>query len=718
MPSPEQSQQSQQSKSATILTVRPSSPTSSKSFFFRLVSFTLLASISFVDLWICPYSKVEESFQIQATHDIYYYGIVDSNNNNINNTNANNNNYDYDHLQYPGVVPRTFVGPTILATLCKIFVNIFLAVTTTIISNLAVVVVAAPVEQLQVDVNAMTIQFLARSFLLTANLWGWYRLSRSVDFFLLGTAKRREGRKITTQPSEVNNGTSSDDATLATYNNDYFSSEGSWLLVITACQFHMPYYGSRMLPNCFALVLVLQCYACWIKGAGHQGQQSGHLGVKTAASILVIATTIFRCDLLLLLFNVGLSWIFIMKQLSIVQAIKIGILSGVFALVVSVPLDSMMWKYWVWPEGSVFYFNTVLGKSSDWGTEVWHWYFTSAIPKLMLLTILLVPLSSLRIVEILVSIEMNRKKGGWKPELTLQSIVDTTWLQFTVPILGFVLLYSCLGHKEVRFIFPAVPILNLAAASGMAKLQHYAFYTRPTTTTVTNTAGSGSSIADAKKKKDDDYNNVVDEQRAIIMNDSRWPTSSLIGRIGFGCGILCILLTFVGSSVFVSVSKQNYPGGVALQQLTDHIVKAANNVRKHHLQQAEEGQSGQEEMLMKVNVHIDNAAAMSGVSLFGQRAAQEATAAASSSSSSPGGVKVEWTFSKDGYEQEHSIATTKHHLDDYEQFTHLLSEDRNISPSFVVVRTIEGNPRISISEMKIVTQPTIYVLERRNGWWN
>ena len=725
--------------------------------FFRLLSLTLLVVVSLIHLRTCPYSKVEESFQIQATHDIYYYGIplpISSStfyNNDDDNGSGSDSDNDYskyyDHLQYPGVVPRTFVGPTVLALLCRIVVRIvrwFLSDLFGIVGNFGGIYTnynRGNGDDVTV-INAMTVQFLARLLLLTANLWGWYRLSRSVDYYLLLRSRTRRRKTPTTASHSTTTTTTTtaqeieeeeeEDVDIDTTSSHYYSSEGSWLLVITACQFHMPYYGSRMLPNSFALVLVLQCYACWIYGSASSNAsasassdataaRTSSTTISTAASILVITTTVFRCDLLLLLFCVGISWIFVMKQLTIIQAIKIGVLSGGIALLVTVPYDSLMWNLhdkqqysWVWPEGSVLYFNTVLGQSSNWGTEVWYWYFTSAIPKMMLLTLLLVPLSTLRIVELLVSIEMNRSKGGWKlseegSSSSFRSIVDTTWLQFIVPIIGFVTLYSCLGHKEVRFIFPAVPILNLAAASGMTKLQNYAFfYTyKPTTTTTTiakvNASGLGTSVDDAKKKKDDDYN-IDDEQ--TIMNDSRWPTTSLIGKIGFGCGILCILLTLLGSSVFVMVSKQNYPGGVALQQLTDHIVHVTKNDVRHHL-----GQTNQES-LVKVNVHIANAAAMSGVSLFGQRAAQEATN--SLTLYSPG-VKIEWTFSKDGYEEEHSSITK--HLDDYEQFTHLLSEEKNISPSFHVVRTIEGSPRISISEMKVVTQPTIYVLERRNRWW-
>lgn len=37
---------------------------------------------------------------------------------------------------------------------------------------------------------------------------------------------------------------------------------------------------------------------------------------------------------------------------------------------VSIPVDSLFWQRWTWPEAESILFNVVEGKSSDWGVRL------------------------------------------------------------------------------------------------------------------------------------------------------------------------------------------------------------------------------------------------------------------------------------------------------------------------------------------------------------
>jgi alpha-1,6-mannosyltransferase len=69
-------------------------------------------------LVISPYTKVEESFNIQATHDILIYGFPTKDI-------AERLKAEYDHFAFPGAVPRTFVGALMLAGFSKPLLSVF-----------------------------------------------------------------------------------------------------------------------------------------------------------------------------------------------------------------------------------------------------------------------------------------------------------------------------------------------------------------------------------------------------------------------------------------------------------------------------------------------------------------------------------------------------------------------------------------------------------------
>ena len=76
------------------------------------LSLFIFPSLVLLHLWVSPFTKVEESFNIQATHDILKYGIP---------TVAPELKFKalYDHMSFPGAVPRTFIGALVLSGLSK-----------------------------------------------------------------------------------------------------------------------------------------------------------------------------------------------------------------------------------------------------------------------------------------------------------------------------------------------------------------------------------------------------------------------------------------------------------------------------------------------------------------------------------------------------------------------------------------------------------------------
>jgi alpha-1,6-mannosyltransferase len=403
---------------------------------FQTASVTLVFFLCSLYTFLTPYAKVEESFHLQATHDAITLGL------------SSEALPFWDHNAFPGVVPRTFIGALCLAQASWPM-------------RLIVWWLRLPKIFLQVGVR------LVLGSLVCSALLSFVR-----------AASRRLGAS----------------AAIAT-------------LFCVASTPHLLYYSSRTLPNTFALFMVLHGCACWLRmrRIGTSKDISSYPlsstlallnlppslfaipkpfapGPLTGAIIFFVLSIIwFRCDMLVLLAPVALSWLLTGKA-SFPQLIVIGGISGILGLVTTVLIDSHLWGKWLWPEGVVLFFNAVENKSHLWGVMSWHWYFSSALPRSLLLTVLLIPVGCLSIssTSLLQGNAFSRKSttSEWLAFLSrcLFSIqLDRHVLSIFLPALGFVILYSFLPHKEVRFLIPALPLFFLTAGVGASKLMSISY---------------------------------------------------------------------------------------------------------------------------------------------------------------------------------------------------------------------------------------------------
>mmetsp|Transcript_18143 Transcript_18143/g.37768 ORF Transcript_18143/g.37768 Transcript_18143/m.37768 type:complete len:484 (-) Transcript_18143:273-1724(-) len=318
---------------------------------------SVVAVAMLTHLVLTPFTKVEESFNTQATHDILEHGSELS---------------FYDHLSFPGVVPRTFLGA------------------------LAVAIVSWPFRWC----------FSTRWREEFGLVWTRIVLGGAVVWSLRGlrrAVRRKFGRDV----------------------------EG-WFAVVLSVQPHLMFYGSRMLPNTFGLVLSNWALAWVLDGKGEMG-----------LCMLAVGTALFRSELAI---YTAVTWVVLVLRGEVSPGVAVarGVAAACLAAVLSVLVDSILWGRWLWPELEVFYFNTILNKSSQWGTAPWYWYWTSAVPRALAATLLLIPLGI--------------QSFGHR----LTSIL--------LPAVLYISVYSFLPHKELRFIFYTLPALSVASATGYAVL--------------------------------------------------------------------------------------------------------------------------------------------------------------------------------------------------------------------------------------------------------
>jgi alpha-1,6-mannosyltransferase len=149
-----------------------------------------ILSLSYI--LICPFTKVEESFNIQAIHDLLVYGP--------------RNITQYDHFLFPGVVPRSFLGP------------------------ICVWMFVLPFYELLPALPLLVWQYLSRAVLATFFFIAYNHFCHSIRL-----------------------------------NLPHGDQVAGWIHILTAVQFHLLFWVSRPLPNMFALILIMMAYSFWIR---------------------------------------------------------------------------------------------------------------------------------------------------------------------------------------------------------------------------------------------------------------------------------------------------------------------------------------------------------------------------------------------------------------------------------------------------------------------
>jgi alpha-1,6-mannosyltransferase len=87
--------------------------------------------------------------------------------------------------------------------------------------------------------------------------------------------------------------------------------------------------------------------------------------------VICFAATIiiWRSEVVLLAGPLALQAL-ITRELSFKEGFIYGLISLIIFLPLTILVDSVFWKRWLWPEGEVFWYNTYHNKSSNWG--VWN----------------------------------------------------------------------------------------------------------------------------------------------------------------------------------------------------------------------------------------------------------------------------------------------------------------------------------------------------------
>ncbi|BGP27898.1 alpha-1,6-mannosyltransferase, glycosyltransferase family 22 protein [Rhodotorula toruloides] len=339
----------------------------------------LMVLVFAVHVLLVPPAKVEESFTLHFVRDALAKGVNAA------------GLQQYDHLEFSGAVPRSTIGPLALAGLSALPLRL--------------------ASQLDLIRTGAEVQLIVRLTLAAVNALALALFSRRV--------RATYGAKV-----------------------------AKYFLLLASTQFHVPFWAGRTLPNMLAFPLVQVALALLITPPVLSSVSKPRFSTRTyilsAFSILTFAAVIMRLELVALIIPFALEHL-ARRLVGPVQLIATGLVSAVGSLGLSVLVDSYFWrrKTLLWPEGQAFLFNVLQGRSAEWGISPPLYYFTSALPKVLHLSLL---------------------------PAVFSLLADRRTRRLLFPCFAYVGLLSSLKHKEWRFVVYVFPAFTVGAAAGIVAI--------------------------------------------------------------------------------------------------------------------------------------------------------------------------------------------------------------------------------------------------------
>ncbi|KAK5653101.1 hypothetical protein OQA88_9199 [Cercophora sp. LCS_1] len=142
-------------------------------------------------------------------------------------------------------------------------------------------------------------------------------------------------------------------------------------------------------------------------------------------------------------------------------------LCGLGVLAISAISDRLYFGFWAFPPYKWLYFNISQSLAVFYGTMPWHYYLSQGIP---LLTTTFLPFALIGLYKSGLSLSAYTPSKS-----SLTTLQSNTLRILSITLLTMVATLSTISHKEVRFIYPLLPLLHILGAPYILD-----FFTAPT----------------------------------------------------------------------------------------------------------------------------------------------------------------------------------------------------------------------------------------------